>query len=155
MRTDRVKLGVAGGIVGGMAMAMWMMLYYLATNRGFWKPVGYIGHVVLRTGSVNAAGPIVAGVVIHMMMSMVLGALIAQVLPADRLLGMAVGVMGSLVVWLVLQFGFLNLVDKAAFHGLVPWAFGVGHVMYGAGLGLIAVPSASPAPARPRESLAA
>jgi len=92
MRTDRIKLGVVGGIVGGMAMAMWMMLYYLATNRGFWKPVGYIGHVVLRTGSVTAAGPIVAGVVIHMMMSMVLGALIAQVLPADRLLSVAVGV---------------------------------------------------------------
>lgn len=153
MRTDRIKLGVVGGIIGGMAMAMWMMLYYLATNRGFWKPVGYIGHVVLRTGSVTAAGPVVAGIVIHMMMSMVLGALIAQVLPADRLLSMAVGVMASLVVWVVLQYGFLNLVDKAAFHGLVPWAFAVGHVMYGAGLGLIAAPS--PVPARERASLAA
>jgi hypothetical protein len=67
-----------------------------ATNRGFWKPVGYIGHVVLRTGSVTASGPV------------------------------------------VLQHGFLDLVDRAAFHGLVAWAFAVGHVMYGAGLGLIA-----------------
>jgi hypothetical protein len=32
-----------------------------ATNRGFWKPVGYIGHVVLRTRSVTASGPVVAG----------------------------------------------------------------------------------------------
>src|SRR5260370_38082283 len=98
MRTDRIKLGVVGGIVGGMAMAMWMMLYYLATNRGFWNPVGYIGHVLLRTGSVTAAGPVVAGVVIHMMMSMVLGALIAQVLPADRRPRMAAGGMAP-AVW--------------------------------------------------------
>ena len=86
MRTDRIKLGVVGGIVGGMAIAMWMMLYYLGAHRGFWAPVGYIGHVLVRGAAVRSPGAVVAGILIHMMVSMGLGALVAQAFRPSGLL---------------------------------------------------------------------
>jgi len=90
MRSDRIKLGLLGGIVGGMAMAMWMMLYYLGTGRGFWTPVGYIGHVVVRSAGVTSPGPVAVGIVIHMTVSMVLGALVARAFrPTGWLFSMA------------------------------------------------------------------
>ena len=120
-------------------MAMWMMLYYLASHRGFWTPVGYIGHVVVRSASVTSPGPVVAGIAIHMMVSMVLGALVAQAFPpAGWLFSMARAIAVALAVWVVMQYGVIHALDDVAFRGLIPWAFAVGHVAYGAMLGLIA-----------------
>jgi hypothetical protein len=118
---------------------MWMMLYYLATHRGFWAPVGYIGHVVVRTAHITSAGPVAAGIVIHMMVSMMLGALVAQAFrPAGLALSMGRGIAVGLVVWVVMQYGFIHAVDGVAFRGLIPAAFAVGHIVYGATLGLVA-----------------
>lgn len=139
MDTERVKLGVIGGIVGGMAMGMWMMLYYFASDRGFWSPLGYIGHFFLRDADITSTGQVIVGLVVHMMMSMVLGAAIALTFArVNRLTSMMRGVVVGLVVWVVMQYVVLNIFDDVAFEGFVQWAFAVGHVLFGAMLGLVA-----------------
>jgi len=37
-----------------------------------------------------------------------------------------------------MQYGVIHALDEVAFRGLIPWTFAVGHVAYGATLGLIA-----------------
>ena len=79
-----------------------------------------------------------------------LGAAVALVFPpAARLLSAARGMVVALVVWVVMQYVVLNLLDSVAFEGLIPWVFAVGHAVFGAMLGLVAaVGLKRPAPAR-------
>lgn len=134
----RIRLGVVGGIVGGAAMGMWMMLYYLVAGLGFWSPLGYIGHFLIRDTDITAPAQVIVGLAIHMMTSMVLGAAVARFLPpASRPASMMRGVAVALAAWVVLQYGALNLLDRVAFEGLVPRAFAIGHVLFGGMLGLV------------------
>lgn len=145
MDTTRVKFGVIGGVVGGMAMGMWMMFYYFGTDRGFWSPLGYIGHFFLRDSDITSTGQVIVGLIVHMMMSMVLGGVAAAILPrTSRILGMMRGVAVGLMVWVVMEYVVLNLGDEVAYEGLVDSAFAVGHALFGAMLGLIAGPSSAP-----------
>lgn len=43
----------------------------------------------------------------------------------------------ALGVWVVTQYGVLNILDQVAYEGLVQWAFAVGHGIFGGMLGLI------------------
>jgi hypothetical protein len=135
---QRTRAGLIGGIVGGMAMGMWMMLYYWGTGRGFWSPVGYIGHFIVRNSAdITAPGQVLAGGVLHMMTAMVLGAFVGAAFPsAPRVEAMTRGVAVALGVWVGMQFVVLYFFDRVAFDGIIPWAFAVGHVLYGAMLGL-------------------
>lgn len=137
---QRIKWGVIGGTVGGMAFGMWMMLYYWAFGLGFWSPLGYVGHFLLRnTADITAPAQVVVGLITHTMMSMMLGAALAVLLPPTaRLVAMMRGVGVALVVWVAMQYVVLNFPDKVAFEDLVPWVFAVGHAVYGAMLGLLA-----------------
>jgi hypothetical protein len=139
MDAERARLGVIGGIVGGMAMGMWIMLYYFASDRGFWSPLGYIGHFFVRDADITSTGQVVVGAVVHMMMSMMLGAAVALIFArAARLTSMMRGVVVGLVVWIVQQYVVLNAFDEVAFDGFVQWAFAVGHALFGAMVGLVA-----------------
>lgn len=138
MDSSRIKKGAVAGAIAGMAMGMWMMFYYLAAGLGFWSPLGYIGHFVLRNANITEPAQVVAGLVIHMMTSMFLGAAIAAVFrPTHRLPGAVRGMALALGVWVVMQYGVLNILDQVAYEGLVQWAFAVGHGIFGGMLGLI------------------
>lgn len=138
MNTTRAKLGVLGGIVGGMAMGMWMMLYYFASDRGFWSPLGYIGHFFLRDSDITSTGQVIVGLIVHMMVSMMLGATLASILPPTTLVAAVLrGMAAGLVVWVVMEYVVLNVADEVAYEGLVDWAFAVGHALFGAMVGFI------------------
>lgn len=144
MDTTRLKFGVIGGTIGGMAMGMWMMFYYLGTDRGFWSPLGYIGHFFVRDSDITSTGQVIVGLIVHMMMSMMLGGALAALLPpTSRAIGMMRGVAVALMVWVVMEYVVLNLADEVAYEGFVDWAFAVGHGLFGAMLGLIAAPSSA------------
>jgi hypothetical protein len=117
---------------------MWMMGYYLLTGRGFWSPVGYMGHFLLRNPDVTSPLQVAAGLMLHMMVSVGLGVTIAALLPAlPRATSAGRGMAIALAIWALTQYGVLGLLDRVAFEGIVPWAFAVGHLLYGGMLGLV------------------
>lgn len=152
MNALRVERGIAVGLVAAMAMGMWMMLYYWASDRGFWAPLGYIGHFFLRRPDITDPFQVVVGAVVHMMMSTGIAVALLLLLPARRTGASIVrGVVIGVAIWVVMQYGVLNAFDEVAYDGLVPWAFAVAHVIYGSVVGfMLGVPQQA---TRVRESL--
>jgi hypothetical protein len=130
--------GALGGMVGGMAMAMWSMIVLWLNGSGFWRPLNLIAHTFWRDSPLDAKfcfSSALAGLVIHMMMSMMVGVVFALgvqrihgSLAAVTGLGMIVGIM----IWVVIQFGVWRVVDADAAMAFTPWVFAVGHAMFGA-----------------------
>ncbi len=137
MPSHKLKLGVIGGLTGGIAMGMWMMGYYWASGRGLWEPLGYIGHFFLRIPIITHPLQVAIGLMVHMIVSLGLGIAIASILPrAFPLAAVMGGLFLAVVVWALMQYGVLDSFDDVAYRGLVRWAFAVGHLIYGATLGL-------------------
>ena len=137
--------GATGGIVAGIAMAMWSMILMWLSGSGFWTPLNLIAHTFWRDAPLDGSfslGAMVISLVVHMMMSGGLGAVLALLLGtigrwAITTAGAtAIGAVFGVVVWLVMQFVVWRLVDPAAAERFTPWVFAIGHVIYGVVTGL-------------------
>ncbi len=132
MTSGKLRVGAIGGLIGGLAMGMWMMISYWATARGFWRPLGYIGHFFLRNPDIDDPSQIFVGAIVHMTVSVALGVAIASVLPRAYPLAASVGaLLIALAVWAFMQYIVLRALDQTAYFGLTPWAFAIGHLIYG------------------------
>lgn len=143
MNRQVVFRGALAGMAGGMVMAMWSMIVLWLNGSGFWRPLNLIAHTFWRDSPLDAKfcfSAALAGLVIHMMMSMMVGVVFA--LGVQRIhgglaavtgLGMIVGIM----MWLVMQYGVWRMVDADAAMAFTPWVFAVGHAMFGAVTGLV------------------
>lgn len=135
------------GMVAGMAMAMFAMVVAALAGDGFWAPPRAIAASVFGTGHAGAGfvlGSVLAGVVIHMMMSGGFGivyalfaGLVTRTLSvgAQLMLGMAWG----LILWAVNTALITpRLAGGQLFTQAMPaWAWLVAHLMFGAALGLL------------------
>jgi hypothetical protein len=133
------------GLLASLVMGMIEMLYEAIGGAGFWSPVVFIAATVVRgLQSVPVPVPfqplgVVLGLMGHMMNSVILAFIFAQfVAPRLRntnalLFG---GMIYSLVVFVVMWFGIVPLVDPVMLklNGLV---FAISHLMWGAALGLV------------------
>lgn len=140
-----VIAGAAGGLAGGMAMAMFAMFAAISRD-GFWAPVRGITSVVF--GDEHYGGgfdfwPVVAGAGGHMMNSVMLGVVFAIV--AGLLLSRAgaaavimAGAAFGLALWAIMVPGVAHgLQDSDLFVDAVPqWAWIAGHLMFGAITGM-------------------
>ena len=133
------------GLVASAVMGMIEMIYEALGGAGFWSPVVFIAATILRNLQAvpvpvpfSALG-VVLGLMGHMMNSVIL-AIIFALLVAPRLRGATAlvvgGVVYSLVVFVIMWFGIVPLVDPVMLklNGLV---FAISHVMWGAALGLV------------------
>lgn len=113
------------------------MIIALLQGMGAWTPVQLItvtwyGPAAMMHATV---GVIMAGLITHMMMGAVLGVIFAMAL---RVLGLpsgavrlAWGVLFGLIVWVVNQFLLLAIVDPMMASHMTPWAFAMGHAVFG------------------------
>lgn len=135
MNTNGMIKGALLGAVGGMAMAMWSMIALAATGDGFFTPVNLIAHAVWNGAPLDGtfSGEALAlGLVIHMMVSMMLGVVIIAATSSKSLssgaramIAMAIPIVawaGQLVVW--------EAVDLSARDAFTPWVLFVGHAMF-------------------------
>lgn len=106
-----------------------------------WRPVKLIGGTVLGARAINQAGafdltPIVSGLVIHFVVSAVLGGLFGVL--STSLPDVTVtlyGVVYALIVWFVGLFFVLEYIDPLLVNETNPVLFGVSHIIYGGVLG--------------------
>ncbi|MBS1253536.1 MAG: hypothetical protein MAG451_02585 [Anaerolineales bacterium] len=136
----RFVAGATGGLLGGLVMALFSMSANFLQGPGLWRPVKLIGGLVMDQRAINSAGfdltPIAGGLVIHFVVSAVLGGLFS--LLAARLPDVTVtlyGVVYALIVWFVGLFFVLPVVDPLLVNETNPMLFGVSHIVYGAILG--------------------
>jgi hypothetical protein len=130
-------------MVGGMMMGMFAMLaMWLDGQRenGFWTPLNLIAHTLWRGAPLDyefSAGGLVLGGIIHMMMSMGLGAAIAVLVSKVPRLGatlgsrVVTGVVIAMTVWVVMEYIIWPLIDSAAADAFTTWIFAVAHLVYG------------------------
>ena len=140
-RSANLVRSAVGGLIGGMALAMFAMVVAAAGGTGFWAPVRGITSVIFgdsHYGGSFAFGSVATGAAIHMMNSVVLGALFAVVVAAllrhaSRMTIWMAGAMYGLAVWLVMVVGVSQgLQGSGLFASAIPeWAWAVGHVVFG------------------------
>jgi hypothetical protein len=130
-------------MVGGMRMGMFAMLaMWLDGQRdtGFWTPLNLIAHTIWRGAPLDAefsGGGLVLGGIIHMMMSMGLGAGIAVLVSRVTRLGatlgsrIVTGVVIAMTVWAVTEYVIWPLIDSAAADAFTTWIFAVAHLVFG------------------------
>jgi len=140
MRIRPVAVGAGAGSVGGMVMAMWSMIALAATGDGFWTPVNLIAHTFYDQAPLNGrfdGTAALVGIAAHMMISMMLGvviALLAGKLAHGTAATLMVAVGASIAAWVG---GILiwDAVDATAFDAFTPWVLFTGHLMFGMAAG--------------------
>lgn len=148
-RADLLRRGIIGGLIGGMAMAMLIMIVTAARGMGFLKPLYLIAALFHQPWAMVSGvqiGPLLIGAMLHMVNAVIFGLIFVLVAEAiargNRIgssLGVAAGMAWGLVLLVVNQALILPLVDPAmatATNGMMAW-WVVSHLMYGLVLGVV------------------
>ena len=142
--------GVIAGMVAGAVMAMYAMLASATfLHQGFFTPLygiasPLIGRDAMMTsmqrGVYFAFGPVLLGLVVHMMWAAVFGVVFALYVRASRLhdiQALAAGLLYGLVIELVMSLVVLPVVGVGGMPGTIGVSsFTVEHVLFGLSLGL-------------------
>lgn len=174
-----VGLAAVSGAAGGVAMAMWMMIYSAATGNGFWSPLNVcmasfvyrsdaqmmIHDMMMHPGMISMNEPLNAshlavGFLLHMGFSIVVGVSFALILLAAirvlrlPLLATRVGytgaaVIGGLVLYGLMMYLILPQANPLMVDATPRGAFIIGHALYGLTFGLIAFALLRPSVAAP------
>ena len=169
-----VGLAAVSGAAGGVAMAMWMMIYSAATNNGFWTPLNvcmasfiYRSEAKMMTDEMmmhpgmSMNEPVVAshlavGFVLHLGFSIVVGISFALILLAAirvlrfPLFATRVGytgaaVIGALILYALMMYVILPVANPVIVDFTPRGAFIIGHALYGLTFGLVAFALLRPA----------
>jgi hypothetical protein len=164
-RLPPILAGVAGGLVGGAAMALPAVLWAAASGRGFWYPVNVLAGMVLpgpgnleraELGSFHADWFLAAGAV-HAVLSVGFGVLFALVTPRLPPIPGPVA-WGGLVLpllWTGTSYGLMGVVNPVLQERVAwPW-FIASQFVFGAAAALVVlrsetvhIPPAGPGPDR-------
>jgi len=146
--------GVVGGLIGGIAMAMIMMVVTATKGMGFFKPLYLIAATFHQSWAMQsgfALGPVLVGAMLHMMLSIMFGLVFVVALPMVARSGtgasiwIIAGMVWGVIVLAVNQYIVLPIVNPAmatatGMSDMIFW-WVVAHLMFGLVLGAIAAKS--------------
>jgi uncharacterized OsmC-like protein len=144
-----VRAGVAGGVVAGLVMAVWLTVILWLAGSGFFTLLNLIANTFWRTaplGPTFSLPAVFIALVVHLLVSVLFGVLIAVAasrLPRSRSLVIAAGAVFGPLIWVVMQYGIWRALDPAAAHVISWWIFGSAHLLFGlivATVAAIAIP---------------
>jgi hypothetical protein len=135
------------GVVAGMLMAMGAMVVAAFAGNGFWAPPRAITGMVFgeeHAGGSFAVGPVVVGMMLHMMLSATFGSVYALAVGlATRALAggpqLVAGMAWGLVLWLMNTIVIApHLPGGELMTAAMPaWTWVAGHLLFGGALGLL------------------
>ena len=137
---------VLPGLIAGIVFAMWAMLVGIVTSTLWAAPQGIAQSIGIGSpGHSFQLVPFVAGVIGHMMNSIVLGVVFVAIARAIRLHGPA-AVVGGMVYGVIVYFGMFWILlrgvlrsTSASFLSANPeWSWIAAHLMFGVVLGALA-----------------
>jgi hypothetical protein len=139
--------GAVAGLAGGLAMALVAALISLVQGQDIWLEAKEIAAIVYGPMAIAlpgaALGPIVVGTLIHLLVSAALGALFGIVtrrilhLTSDFGMPLLAGLIYGILVWLVMYFLILPLIDSLLRDSTYAPVFIIQHIVYGAVTGLV------------------
>jgi hypothetical protein len=145
-----VPAGVAGGFVGGLAMAVPAVLWSLATGHGIWYPVNLLAGMVIRLDDVPQsewgqyhASWLATAILIHAGMSLVFGLVYGSLLPRlPRIPGpMAWGGLLMPLLWTGVSYSLMGVVNPPLARVIDwPW-FVVSQFVFGVAAAIVVVNS--------------
>ena len=144
--TRTVLNWVLPGLIAGLVFAMWAMVVGLLTSTLWAPPQGIAQSIGVGSPGHNfQLVPFVAGLMGHMMNSIVLGAIFIAIARAIRLQGL-VAVVGSMVygvivyaaMYWVLPRGVLSSTSASFLSANPDWSWVAAHLMFGVVLGALA-----------------
>ena len=110
-----ISAGIGAGIIGGIVMAAFAMMYAGAMGMGFWTPLRLIAAPTSGvTALIGGGGILLWGMVIHLMMSAIFGVILAAILPrrVGNAAGFGWGILYGIAVWAVMTFLALPVVNS-------------------------------------------
>jgi hypothetical protein len=135
----RLIAGIAAGIVGGILMIGFLMIYASLTGAGLTTPLKAVGALVYGVEAL-VAGPLalLTGASIQLGLAIILGMLFALCVSrrTSTMAALVAGILIGIAVWLLMDLLVLPLANPtmAARVALIPLAYFVAHVLYGLGL---------------------
>jgi uncharacterized OsmC-like protein len=132
-----VRAGVAGGVVAGLVMAVWLTVILWLAGSGFFTLLNLIANTFWRTaplGPTFSLPAVLIALVVHLVVSVLFGVLIAVAasrLPRSRSLVIAAGAVFGPLIWVVMQYGIWRALDPAAARVISWWIFGSAHLLFG------------------------
>jgi hypothetical protein len=144
---DVIGLGGAlAGLAGGLAMAIVAALLSVAMGLDIWRQPKLIAAMIYGPSVIDsagfAAGPVLLGSLIHMLVAALLGAVFGIVtrrmlhLTSDFWTPVLVGLIYGLLLWLAAYFIVLPIVNPLLLEMYAP-AFIIQHLAYGLVTGLV------------------
>lgn len=148
--TNWLTLAAIAGLIAGIIMGAFTMLASALVDEGFWAPMRTIASFFFGedlAGETFDLGPVMTGMAIHLMLSIVFGVLYGFVLGAftNRLphAGKVVaGVIFAVALWALNTFliapvlpGGGLIEDNLEITTIPSWAWAAGHLLYGIALG--------------------
>ncbi len=135
--------GAVGGIISGIIMGLVSMILFVALRIGsFWQPMYLIAAVVNQEWGMLQRfdiGPLVVRMVIHLAVSLILGAVWAWIISQTAVRQAALVILSLVafvIVWAVAQFIILPAIDPMLIRVFPLWLWLVAHAVYGLVLGL-------------------
>lgn len=128
-----VTQGALGGLIAGIVMAMVAMLYTLVAQGDLLAPLEQMGATFFPASSGSALS-MLAGAMLHMMMSVLLGIVFAFLVrgrAAGRLQLVVAGMAFILVEWAVARFIVLPIVDAPLVATFGASGGIIAHLMFG------------------------
>lgn len=127
-----ISAGIKGGIVGGVVMPLPALLYGWWSGKGIWLPVNLLAGMVLpgmETKSLAELGQFhstyfIAGAIIHVVTSVVLGLIYGVLLPTlpDIPRPLAWGGLLMPILWTAVSFSLMGVVNPVLHSGVDwPW----------------------------------
>ena len=142
-----ISAGLKGGIVGGMVMPVPALLWGLISGHSIWYPINLLAGMVLPgVGQMTVAeleqlnlSLLLAGVVIHVVMSMVVGLIYGVLLPTLPPVpqAMAWAALLAPLVWTGISYTLMGIVNPGLQGGVSwPW-FILSQFIYGVAMALV------------------
>lgn len=137
------KVGLGGGALGGLAMVAVALAYGLWSGQGIWLPVNLIGATIVRdlqTATIETLSQfnlaaLIAGLVLHAILSIGLGFVFAVLLPTMP----GPPIMWSLTVgpllWSIASLLILPAINPVMAQNVEVSSFFIAHLVYGLVIG--------------------
>lgn len=134
--TERPWLaGALAGLIGGIVMAMFAMTVTAIMGQGVWMPLRLIAASILGVDAlVGGVGVLMAGLIMHMMASVIFGLIFAAIVgAAGPAMAFGAGIVYGIVIWAGMTYIGLPIADPTMQARVVmmggPWF--VEHLIFG------------------------
>jgi hypothetical protein len=142
-----ISAGLKGGIAGGVAMPIPALLWGLSSGHGFWYPINLLAGMVLPgVGQMSvpelerfSGSLLLAGVVIHVVLSVVIGLIYGVLLPTLPSVpqAMAWAALLAPLVWTGVSYTLMEIINPGLHAGVSwPW-FMLSQFIYGVAMALV------------------